>query len=289
MASAEVVRNVDGDTEDLAALRVEYGIPRTVILRTPEGFRELGNLMVEDGIALAEDQLRAGLRLPFPNVVREVLRRLSLAPAQLTPSAYMILYAVAVMWPELFKEEGRPLLTADEFLYMYHPQKCPENAWAFRSRCSMGSPVELTKAQTNWREWRKRVIVVAGEGWECFEEEKRDGVVPWPVLRVWGEPSDEARKCPELHGVYLNRVKAAVTWARAPETRRNHWNDPEWILQPRHLEGSLSYRGMATGAGGGEGVEVRTADASAEWAVLSRNEGGTAFERSELGEDRSKR
>lgn len=95
------------------------------------------------------------------------------------------------MWPELFKEEGRPSLTADAFLYMYHPQKCPENAWAFRSRCSMGSPVELTKAQTNWREWRKRVIVVAGEGWECFEEEKRDGFVPWPVLRVWGEPSDD--------------------------------------------------------------------------------------------------
>jgi hypothetical protein len=129
----------------------------------------LVKLTVEDGIALAEDQLRAGLRLPFPSVVREVLWRLSLAPAQLTPSAYMILYAVAVMWPELFKEEGRPSLTADEFLYMYHPQKCPEGAWAFRSRGSMGSPVELTKVQTSWREWRKRVIIVAGEGWEGFE------------------------------------------------------------------------------------------------------------------------
>lgn len=54
MASAEVMRNVDGDTEDLALLRLEYGIPRTVVLQTPEGTGELGDLVVEDGIALAE-------------------------------------------------------------------------------------------------------------------------------------------------------------------------------------------------------------------------------------------
>lgn len=143
------------------------------------------------------------------------------------------------------------MLTADEFLYMYHPQKCAEGAWAFRSRGGAGSPVELTKMQTSWREWRKRVVIVAGDGWEGFEEERRDGLLPWPVYRVWGEPSEQAKKSPELHGVYLKRVETAGAWARAQETRRKHWNDPEWILQPRHLEISLSYRGLDKAMGRG--------------------------------------
>jgi hypothetical protein len=281
MASAVLGRGVDGDREHLEWLRAEYGIASSVELRMPEAGADLVKLVVEDGIALAEDQLRAGLRLPFPSVVREVLWRLSLAPAQLTPSAYMILYAVAVMWPELFKEEGRPMLTADEFLYMYHPQKCPEGAWAFRSRGGAGSPVELTKMQTSWREWRKRVVIVAGEGWEGFEEERRDGSLPWPVLRVWGEPSEQAKKSPELHGVHLKRVETAGAWARAQETRRKHWNDPEWILQPRHLEMSLSYRGLDKAGGGGDTVQIRVVAAGSEWAVFSRDEGWAPTEYAE--------
>jgi hypothetical protein len=39
MASAEAVKNVDGDREHLAWLRSEYGIPSTVVLRSPEGGR----------------------------------------------------------------------------------------------------------------------------------------------------------------------------------------------------------------------------------------------------------
>lgn len=184
MASGGATGNLSGDAAHLEWLQAEYGVPDVVRLRLPEGVTDLGQMTVEDGIALAENQLRAGLRLPFPGVVREVSWRLSLAPAQLMPSGYMLLYSVVVMWPELFKEEGRPPLTADEFLHMFHPQKCSEGAWAFRSRSNMGSLVELTKTQMSWRDWRKRVMIVAGEGWEGFEEEMHDGSLPWPILRV---------------------------------------------------------------------------------------------------------
>lgn len=44
---------------------------------------ELESEVGEGEVVLAEDQLRAGWRLPFPWVMRKVLHQLNLAPTQL--------------------------------------------------------------------------------------------------------------------------------------------------------------------------------------------------------------
>jgi hypothetical protein len=54
------------EEEHLAWMRGEYGISSTVVLRLPKGSEDLVNVTVKNGIVLAEDQLWAGLRLPFP-------------------------------------------------------------------------------------------------------------------------------------------------------------------------------------------------------------------------------
>jgi hypothetical protein len=60
----------------------------------------------------------------------------------------------------------------------------------------------------------------------------------------WGAPSDDFRKGLELSDMHLRRVKMALAWAREKETRCNHWNNLEWILQLWHLEMSLLYCGL---------------------------------------------
>lgn len=80
----------------------------------------------------------------------------------------------------------------------------------FHSRNNIGSPVEVTKAQASWREWRKRFIVVSGNGWENFEEDVLDGSVPYPICQWQGKPSKDSRKCLELGVVHLSRVGAAI-------------------------------------------------------------------------------
>lgn len=104
--------------------------------------------------------------------------------------------------------------------------------------------MEVTKAQVSWREWRKRFIVVSGNGWENFEEDVLDGSVPYPICQWQGKPSKDSRKCLELGVVHLSRVGAAIAWAKKENMHANHWNNPEWILQAWQLERSLAYRGL---------------------------------------------
>lgn len=58
-------------------------------------------------IGLREDHFRAGIHLPFPHVVKEVLSRLGLGLAQVTPRG-LIIYSATVIWSELFQIAGRP-------------------------------------------------------------------------------------------------------------------------------------------------------------------------------------
>lgn len=63
---------------DLPLLRAAYQIPNSIILRAPST-EDSACSFRENEVCLYEQAFHAGLRLPFPMIVRELLARLRLA------------------------------------------------------------------------------------------------------------------------------------------------------------------------------------------------------------------
>ncbi|KAI8555710.1 hypothetical protein RHMOL_Rhmol05G0195900 [Rhododendron molle] len=83
--------------EELAVLRVRYFIPSFVSLRKPSG-TERACTFTKNEACLYVGALEGGLRLPFPTVVRDVLRFLGLAPGQIVPNSWRFLIGCAALW-----------------------------------------------------------------------------------------------------------------------------------------------------------------------------------------------
>lgn len=76
---------------DLLLLRASHQIPKSVILRAPSA-KDRACAFSEFKVCLYEEAFHAGLRLPFPGIVRDLLARLRVTPGQLMPNAWKIFY-----------------------------------------------------------------------------------------------------------------------------------------------------------------------------------------------------
>lgn len=180
------------DSTGLDKMREDHQIPDEFHLRVPDYGNNVCSINKGD-IVLYRAFFEAGLRLPFHPFIGELLRRLGLAPGQLTPNAWRII----VCWLNLWQSgEDSAELSVDKFLYLYQLRKAPSSSshWCLFPRPN-DTKLRIKLPKSN-RHWKSNYLVVRGEA-------LLEGV-NWS----WGDPNKFDR--PNLDDFHLNSVKKAV-------------------------------------------------------------------------------
>ncbi|KAL2479302.1 Plus3 domain-containing protein [Abeliophyllum distichum] len=151
-------------------------------------------------VALNQAILAAGLRLPFPRVVRKFLREWGIAPTQLCPNGWRILIGLLVLWDQL----GflRPSIGDFHSLYSFKSNG-KRSGWWYASVRTGGSVV--TQTPDSIKNWKKFWFFVRGP-WQFAEDDARPDLsipVRYHELRYvarepTGESIERARRAREI-------------------------------------------------------------------------------------------
>jgi hypothetical protein len=159
-------------------LRLNYDIPPTMRM-----FYQTPGARVIDGgdVTLFESMFLAGLRLPFPEIARDFVLFLMVAPSQIMPNAWRYLFASYILWRLVLKKEMKIL----QFLNIYRPRQTSEGMIELSFRHPLYS-MKLKSGLTNNKFWELQFFRVSGE-WECpegtiFPENRRMSWI-WQLLR----------------------------------------------------------------------------------------------------------
>ena len=160
------------DVEGLDKYRCRFQIPEDVVLRIPDSDERACSSKYGD-VAFYEADFRVGLRFPMQPLMRELLHRLNLSPAQLAPNTWRTVISCMVMWKVCSK--GVDSLTIDELLFCYKPCQIAVSPgfWTLNAR-HRGLKLVIGQPSSN-REWKDDYIFVCGDNWEGFSWEEKDG------------------------------------------------------------------------------------------------------------------
>ncbi|KAL2453772.1 Plus3 domain-containing protein [Abeliophyllum distichum] len=125
-------------------------------------------------VALNQAILAAGLRLPFPWVVRKFLREWRIAPTQLCPNGWRILIGLLVLWDQL--GFSRPTIGDFHSLYSFKSDGKRSGWWYASVKARTGGSV-VTQTPDSIKNWKKFWFFVRGP-WQFAEGDS------WPDLSI---------------------------------------------------------------------------------------------------------
>ncbi|KAL2487434.1 Plus3 domain-containing protein [Abeliophyllum distichum] len=143
-------------------------------------------------VALNQAILAAGLRLPFPRVVRKFLREWGIAPTQLCPNGWRILIGLLVLWDQL----GFPRPSIGDFHSLYSfKSDGKRSGWWYASVKARTGGSFVTQTPDSIKNWKKFWFFVRGP-WQFTEDDARPDLsipVRYHELRyVAREPTGES-------------------------------------------------------------------------------------------------
>jgi hypothetical protein len=143
-------------------------------------------------VCLYEAMFRAGFRLPFISIVRDLLSFLDVSPHHLSPNSWRTFFNCCVLWPLALGKDHQ--LSANEFMHVYRIQRNPGSFGVYNFQTKRGKFVQLdSKYSSNWHQKNKYFFV--SRQWEFAPKEKAQGP---RVPRKVNTPADRAFQKPIL-------------------------------------------------------------------------------------------
>jgi hypothetical protein len=195
-------------TADERRVRKECFIPRFIKLRFDENNSGAVARSDTHEVCVYETMFKAGLRLPFIRIIRELLSFLNLSPHQLSPNAWRTFLSCVVLWPLALGREHT--LTIKEFLHIYQLQKNPQSSAVYNFQTKRGKFIQIDSQFSSNPKWKNKYFFVSGQ-WEFTPTEKAEGP---RVPRDINDPTAEAYEEPVMTPEMIHRVNKVIKWGR---------------------------------------------------------------------------
>jgi hypothetical protein len=168
-------------------------------------------------VTLTERMFMAGVRLPFPKIVRVVCSFLGVAPGQIAPNGWRYVVASSILWRLVLGTE----MDAAQFFSIYRPST-KDGAVELRVR---QDPIFIYLDQRKYgnnKGWREQFFRVSGE-WECPSQSVISDSQRVP--REWRPLVDDLRILPTLSVAKIKEVNTMLSFsARAVQSSIDYEN-----------------------------------------------------------------
>jgi hypothetical protein len=209
-------------------LRANYDIGNSVRLH----FQDPSTLSISGGdITLFERMFMARLRLPFPDIAREFLLHLKVAPSQIFPNSWRYLFASFILWRTVIGSQ----MSIPQFMNVYRPGMDAEGVVKLWTRQDP-SFIFLKPIYSNNKDWEKQVFRVSGE-WECPRSMKI--IESQRISREWRALDDNLANPLEISDAEQEEVARMIEFCNGHHKVEN---DFDVIVTAESLNDHLGYK-----------------------------------------------